>query len=216
MHRNTKYWIGLYIAVAIIAMFIYGEYFQEQANEQSPPAGVIPPSDSFAINKQDNAIRENELKQKNDELKRKIDSLSSLNESLVQTQDRTDNKDTKQTSTNIQSELNNNIPQTNEVTTDVQQNYNSVHPFGKGYGMIAVYKKCLCYNLKVWIDNEYLGAINTASIYSTPLVKDMLSKKVTSGIHYLSANDDQGHSWKQTINVKEDLWVVHAFTPETP
>jgi hypothetical protein len=84
------------------------------------------------------------------------------------------------------------------------------HQFGKGYGKITLFKSCNCYNLKFWIDGEYIGF--TSSIFNPGNPEcgnvNAVSKIVLSGKHRIQGQDEEGNNWDFYVTVYEDQCLV--------
>lgn len=86
------------------------------------------------------------------------------------------------------------------------------HQYGKGNGKITLFKTCNCLNLKFWIDGEYAGQTKTIFSSNGPECGELgaVSKRVLSGKHHITAQDEENHSWDFYVTIIEDECLVRG------
>jgi hypothetical protein len=87
------------------------------------------------------------------------------------------------------------------------------HPYGKDQGKLTVYKNCNCSDLKMWVDNQYIGEARSSFSETPPCgAAGTASVIVAAGGHRVTATDGGAGLWKFDATVREDSCTIHGLT----
>jgi hypothetical protein len=192
------FWI-LFVATVIVALYFYG-------------LSILGDRTEIAQTKKALILANEELTKCNQDITTKLVKIIELQNSIKQL-----NIQITQNN-NLISQLNDSIYILANRPPEIEYKYNTVykekpepyHQFGKGNGKLTLFKTCNCYNLKFWIDGEYVGS--TGSIFNSGdpscSANGTVSKVVLAGKHHIEGKDEENHSWDFYVTVFEDQCLV--------
>ncbi len=197
---NKWFWIIFTIAV-FVGLYLYG-------------LKMISDKTEIALTKKALILANGELKKCNIENTVKNSKISELQVKIKQLNSKIIQKE------NLISQLNDSITTLVNRPSEIEYRYNTVykekadsfHQFGKGNGKISLYKTCNCYNLKFWVDGEYIGKINLKYNSGIPSCGEdgTVSKIVIAGKHHIIGKDEENHSWDFYVTVIEDECLIQG------
>jgi F0F1-type ATP synthase membrane subunit b/b' len=95
---------------------------------------------------------------------------------------------------------------------DLSQRVSTLHPYGKGQGILTVYNKCQCSNLRVWIDGQFGGEASQPYSTATCGAIGAMTAIMMAGNHRITAIDSRGRRWEVDVAIQEDTCLAQGLT----
>jgi hypothetical protein len=88
------------------------------------------------------------------------------------------------------------------------------HRYGKDHGQLTIYNDCACSNLRVWVDNQFIGEAKTKYSPSSAAcgAEGTATATVPVGNHHVIATDGAGRRWNLDVTIREDTCFIQGLT----
>jgi septal ring factor EnvC (AmiA/AmiB activator) len=102
--------------------------------------------------------------------------------------------------------------QIERLRDDLAKRKTATHPYGTGQGRLVVYSVCDCGDVRVWVDEAYIGR-TTRQFTGTATCEspDTVAVSVSAGTHRVTATDTSGRRWNFNATVNEDGCILHSL-----